>query len=93
MGDRVELSKRAMKELRRVPRFIAVKLKAWVDSVETVGLLETRKVPGYHDEPLKGERRGQRSIRLSRSYRAIYTETRQLKISIVTVAEVHKHDY
>ncbi len=37
-----------------------------------IGLSEVRKVPGYHDEPLKGQRKGQRSIRLSRSYRAIY---------------------
>ena len=34
--------------------------------------LLTTSVPGYHDEPLKGHRAGQRSIRLSRAYRAIY---------------------
>ena len=27
---------------------------------------------GFHDEPLRGQRHGQRSIRLNRAYRAIY---------------------
>jgi hypothetical protein len=31
-----------------------------------------RKVPGFHDEPLSGKRFGQRSLRLSKSYRAFY---------------------
>ena len=44
----------------------------WVNDVESAGLSEVRKVLGYHDEPLKGNRVGQRSIRLSKSYRAIY---------------------
>lgn len=48
------------------------KLADWALAVETYGLEEVRKVPGYHDEPLKGKRAGQRSIRLSRAYRAIY---------------------
>jgi hypothetical protein len=34
----------------------------WVDDVEERGLEEVRKIPGWHDEPLKGERKGQRSI-------------------------------
>jgi len=42
----------------------------WVAAVELDGVEEVRKAPGYHDEPLKGSRAGQRSIRLSRSYRA-----------------------
>ena len=45
----------------------------WVGSVQAVGLEATRKTPGYHDEPLKGEWGGYRSIRLSLSYRAIYS--------------------
>jgi proteic killer suppression protein len=48
------------------------KLKAWINAVGKDGLEEVRKIPGFHDEPLKGKREGQRSIRLSRSYRAIY---------------------
>lgn len=49
---------------------IRTKLLGWVDDVEERGLEEVRKVPSWHDEPFKGERKGQRSIRLSHSYRA-----------------------
>lgn len=51
-----------------------------------------RKIPGYHDEPLKGDRSGQRSIRLSRAYRAIY-EIKADAAQFVSVEEVSKHEY
>jgi len=69
-----------------------MKLAAWVESVETTGLESVRQVPGYHDEPLKGNRRGQRSIRLSLAYRAIYI-IRNEQMEFVSVEEVNKHDY
>ena len=89
----VELSRRAQKELRRLPRYVAAKLLEWLDAVEHDGLERVRKIPGYHDEPLKGERAGQRSIRLSRGYRAIYVVSARGAIEIVVVEEVNKHDY
>jgi hypothetical protein len=46
------------------------KLLTWVETVEIEGIEEVRKCGGYHDEPLHGKRRGQHSIRLSKSYRA-----------------------
>jgi toxin HigB-1 len=64
----------------------------WVTAVEHEGLEEVRKVPGYHDEPLKGDRIGQRSIRLSRTYRAIY-EIEGDTAEFVSVEEVTKHEY
>lgn len=69
------------------------KLQAWIDDVEDAGLSEVRKISGYHDEPLKGNRTGQRSIRLSRAYRAIYIIDQEGKIEIVKLLEVSKHDY
>ncbi len=51
-----------------------------------------QKIKGYHDEPLKGKRKGQRSIRLSKSYRAIYT-IKKNEIEFVSIEEVNKHDY
>jgi len=56
-------------------------------------LEEVRKIPGYHDEPLKGRRAGQRSIRLSKAYRAIYVLLESGSIEFVSVEEVSKHDY
>ena len=61
--------------------------------VERVGVSEVRKLSGYHDEPLKGTRKGQRSIRLNRAYRAIYIEYADGKIQIIEVIEVSKHEY
>lgn len=75
-----------------VPAHVALELAAWVEAVETTGLESIRRVSGYHDEPLKGKRRGQRSIRLSLAYRAIYT-IRNDQMEFVSVEEVSKHDY
>lgn len=88
----VEMTKLAEKQLRKVPRHIKVNLMIWIAAVEWEGLEEVRKVSGYHDEPLIGQRLGQRSIRLSRSYRAIY-EVKVASIEFVSIEEVSKHDY
>lgn len=89
---RVDLHQ-VVKTLRKIPHYVVDKLNAWVRSVEKHGIREVRKVPGYHDEPLKGLRGGQRSIRLTRSYRAVYSEHKDEDIEIIWVEEVHKHDY
>ena len=91
MIRRVVLTKQAEKQLRKVPQHVSDKLLAWVKSVEAKGLEEVRKLPGYHDEPLKGQRAGQRSIRLSKAYRAIYVIVNGgVEVS---VEEVNKHEY
>lgn len=72
---------------------IAIKLYEWIEAVSADGLNEVRKISGYHDEPLQGKRKGQRSIRLSKSYRAIYVITDEGKMEFAEVIEVNKHDY
>lgn len=76
-----------------MPVYISSKLQTWIDDVGHHGLQAVRKIPGYHDETLKGKRAGQRSIRLSRSYRAIYTIEKNGAITFVEILEVNKHDY
>lgn len=88
----VLLSKRAVKNLEKVPAHVAAKLLAWKDGVEKLGLEEMRRRPGFHDEPLRGERLGQRSIRLSRSYRAIYRIVKE-RVVFVLVEEISHHEY
>lgn len=88
----VVISKKALKDLKKVPRVILDKLQSWIEAIELEGLQEVRKLPGFHDEPLKGKRKGQRSIRLNRSYRAIYT-IKSDKVEFVLIEEVNKHDY
>ncbi|RLA63936.1 MAG: hypothetical protein DRQ88_01235 [Epsilonproteobacteria bacterium] len=81
------------KDLNKLPDYILRKLQKWAEQVEIFGLREIKKIPGYHDEPLRGERKGQRSIRLSKSYRAIYVEENDGTIELVIILEVNKHKY
>ncbi len=91
MGTRVERTKRFEKQLERVPEAILVKTIFWIGLVENLGLREVRKRPGYHDEPLVGLRKGQRSVRLNQAYRLIYKEVHEhLEILLL---EVTKHEY
>ncbi|MFZ9595385.1 MAG: hypothetical protein ACO3A2_04840 [Bdellovibrionia bacterium] len=84
-------AKKFEKDLGRVPEAIRVKAIFWVGLVESLGLREVRKRPGFHDELLRGDRRGQRSVRLNQAYRLIYREVDgHLEILLL---EVNKHEY
>ncbi len=93
MSTKVIWGKSVNKQLDRIPDHILEKFRAWVIAVETDGLRSTCKLPGFNDEVLKGKRKGQRSIRLSRAYRAIYIESKDGSIELVEVIEVNKHEY
>lgn len=92
MIRRVILSRAARKDLERVPIHVVRKLLKWVSDIEIFGLEEVKKIPGYHDEPLRGNRLGQRSIRLSKAYRAFYRVLDD-QVVFVVVEEVNKHEY
>jgi proteic killer suppression protein len=85
----VYLSVKIEKALDKIPTHIARKLQGWIDDVEERGIIEVRKVPGFHDEPLKGGLHGSRSIRLNKAYRAIYIE----EMGKIYITEVNKHEY
>jgi proteic killer suppression protein len=85
--------KRVAKQLARLPLRIEEKFYAWAKAVKTLGIQEVRKRSGFHDEPLMGERSGQRSVRLSRAYRVIYIELLDGRMELIEVIEVNKHDY
>ena len=86
-------SKSVDKGLARIPSYLRDKFMAWAMAVERVGMPEVRKLSSYHDEPLKGSRMGQRSIRLNNAYRAIYVELGGDEVRIIQVIEVSKHEY
>ncbi len=88
---RLKSQKKAIKDLRKVPKPILDKFQSWVEALELEGL-RAERFPGFHDEPLVRKRKGERSIRLSRSYRAIYRIINE-KIEFVLIQEVNKHDY
>lgn len=50
----IQIAKQALKDLKRTPIYIQVKFRAWLVAVNQVGLEETRKRSGWHDEPLLG---------------------------------------
>jgi proteic killer suppression protein len=89
----VEFTKFAATQAGKLPVQIHEALYLWKESVEHLGLAEVRKAKGYHDEPLKGQRKGQRSVRLNRAYRLIYDEFENGEIVVVSVQEVNKHEY
>ena len=90
---KVVFSERAYRKLEKIPPQVRSKLKLWVAAVEFSGLAEIRRRRGFHDEPLQGVRDGQRSIRLNRAYRAIYTAKRGAELTLVHILEVSKHEY
>jgi proteic killer suppression protein len=93
IGMDVFLSKKAQKDLTKIPPNIQRKFLSWAKTVAEFGLQKVRLSKGFHDEPLTGQRQGQRSIRLNRAYRAIYIIDLNGHIEFVEVIEVNKHDY
>ena len=79
------------KIIRRLPVWIIKEYETWKDLIFRHGPEILRKYSGYHDEHLKGTRKGQRSSRLSRQYRVIYAVDRQ--IVTIYVLEINPHKY
>ena len=79
-------------DLMRTPKALVIKFQKWVDDIEKYGLEEVRKVRGWHDHTLKGDRTGQRAIYLNNKWRAVYAIERDAA-KIVKVIEVHAHEY
>ena len=96
MINEVEVPKAVEKQIEKLPDHIQDKFMAWVGAIEETSLEEVRKSPGMHDEPVKGSK-GQRSVRMSKSYRAYYRihskDEGKIKIEFVRVEGVDKHKY
>lgn len=93
ISTKVFIAETALKQLEKVPTYIRIKLYQWIEKIEEFGIVESRKSKGLHDEPLKGLRLGQRSIRLNRSYRAIYMQKRNGDLFLIQIIEVTNHEY
>jgi mRNA-degrading endonuclease RelE of RelBE toxin-antitoxin system len=76
---------------RKLPENVVKKYELWKDIIFRHGPEKLKEFKGFHDEKLKGNRRGQRSSRLSAQYRVIYTVTQQ--IITVFVLEISPHKY
>ena len=91
--SQVVLTATARKDLKKLPSHILRKFEFWAKQVTIEGVRKVRKISGFHDEPLRGTRKGQRSIRLSKSYRAIYRVLQNNSIELIQVEEINKHEY
>ena len=87
----IQEHKNVLKVVRKLPPWIVKEYDAWKEIVSRHGPEVLRQFPGYHDEMLKGSRQGQRSSRLSRQYRVIYTVQRD-RVAVY-VLEVTAHKY
>jgi toxin HigB-1 len=94
MVRRVLIAKLAARQLRKAPPQVRNAFSYWIGLVAEHGLLEVRKIRGFHDESIaRGAHAGQRSIRLSRSWRAFYVLESDGAAELVEVVEVNKHLY
>ena len=92
MINEVLISKDAIKDINKIPKHILKVLKLWIFEINTFGWDDVKKDIAWKNEAFKGTRFGQRSIRLNKSYRAIYKVSKK-KIEFVLIEEVNKHDY
>lgn len=60
------------KTCKKIPLQVLKKYELWKDLVFRHGPEILKEFPGFHDEKLKGGRKGQRPSRLSLQYRVIY---------------------
>lgn len=81
------------KKLKKLPIYIVHKVQIWADQVEKEGLFNVQRVPSYKDHRLKGERSGQRSVYLNRSWRLIYRVNSSKEVTLVKVEEITHHGY
>ncbi len=79
------------KQCLKLPLTTVKKYELWKNIVFRHGPEKLKEFPGFHDEKLKGERKGQRSSRLSNQYRVIYTVERE--IGTVLVIDITPHKY
>lgn len=93
MDTIVVLGKQAQKDIKKIPKHILLQFDLWVEIIETEGLQAMQRVKGYRDHALKGDRKGQRSSSLSRSWRVIYKLEQETQQLIVEVLEVNHHEY
>jgi proteic killer suppression protein len=87
----IRFSKRAEKQFKKAPVHIQERVAFWIEKMERLGRLLIRlQYKSFRDEPLQGDRKGQRSIRLNKQWRLIYEEQTH---EIIEVQEITPHDY
>tara|TARA_B100000315_G_scaffold247120_1_gene275400 strand:+ start:1018 stop:1293 length:276 start_codon:yes stop_codon:yes gene_type:complete len=84
-------TKKVVKTLDKLPKNIQSAYSYWRHLVIANGVNKLREIKSFHFEKLKGNKQGQYSCRLSKSYR-VFFEINKREIKIIVV-EVNKHEY
>lgn len=84
---------KVQKQIFKLPSYVVGSFYDWVKAVEFDGMENVKKLSGYHDEKLKGEWEGFRSVRLTKVYRVFYCELKKEEFYIVRVVKVSRHEY
>lgn len=93
MIHQVEVTRRAERSLAKAPKQVAAKFFYWKRQIEEHGIELVMKIPGYHDEPLRGKLKGHiRSVRMALGYR-VYYRVIGSTVKCIQVEEVNRHDY
>jgi mRNA-degrading endonuclease RelE of RelBE toxin-antitoxin system len=75
---------------KKLPEAVVKKYELWKDIIFRHGPEKLKEFPGFHDEKLKGELKGQRSSRLSLLYRVVYIVERDVVTVFVLEITPHK---
>lgn len=76
----------------KLPFSVKERFLKWQAEVEGKSLEEVRKIPGFHDEPIKS-RTGERSVRLNKQYRIFYETLEEQGVTKIKVLSISPHDY
>ena len=87
---KIKITRLAEKQILKAPKLVQEKVAGWLKLVLSEGLPIVRTIKSYHDEPLKGQRASQRSVRLNKQWRLIYQESTG---EVIEIREVTPHDY
>lgn len=93
MDATVVLSKKAAKSVTKLPKQILILFDLWIEVIETDGYAFMKSINGYRDHALHGERKGQRSSSLNKSWRVIYVLNEEFNQLEIEVIEVNNHAY
>lgn len=86
-------SRQAEKTAEYLPKHILKGIRDWIALVEDHGVAFMQFRGAYKDEALQGQRFGQRSIRLNRSWRLIYRRHTNNTVQIWEILEITHHEY
>ena len=79
------------KVIAKLPLQVVKKYELWKSIVFRHGPDKLREFPGFHNEKLKGARKGHRSSRLNIQYRVIYSIEKE--VVSVYVNDITPHKY